>query len=165
MSNLWKTRAETSADIETIRELTRQAFGRQFEVDFLDALRADPITWIDGLSYVATVSDQPVAHALLTRCHVGDTPVLSLGPVSVLPSYQRQGAGSAVVRAALDTARDRGEQSVVVLGHAEYYPRFGFRQATEFGIHHPEFDGPNLMALSLTGDPLPAGDLRYPVTT
>ena len=53
--------------------------------------------------------------------------------------------------------------SVVVLGHAEYYPRFGFRPATEFGIHHPEFDGPNLMALSLTGDPLPAGIIRYPV--
>jgi putative acetyltransferase len=164
LSNLWKTRAETSADVETIRELTRHAFGRQFEVDFLDHLRADPVAWIDGLSYVATVNDQPVAHALLTRCHVGDTPVLSLGPVAVLPSYQRQGAGSAVVRAALDTARDRGEQSVVVLGHAEYYPRFGFRQATEFGIHHPEFDGPNLMALSLAGDPLPNGDLRYPVT-
>ncbi|MEU4606140.1 hypothetical protein AB0F43_24390 [Kribbella sp. NPDC023972] len=81
----------------------------------------------------------------------------------MLPSYQRQGAGSAAVIAALGTARDRGEQSVVVLGHAEYYPRFGFRQATEFGIHHPEFDGPNLMALSLTGDTVPAGDLRYPV--
>ena len=40
---------------------------------------------------------------------------------------------------------------MVVLGHAEYYPRFGFRQATEFGIHHPEFDGPNLMALALDG--------------
>lgn len=163
MSNTWKTRAETSADLESIRDLTRQAFGRQFEVDYLDALRADPDAWIDGLSFVATVDDQPVAHALLTRCHVGDTPVLSLGPVSVLPSYQRQGAGSAAVIAALDTARDRGEQSVVVLGHAEYYPRFGFRQATESGIHHPEFDGPNMMALSLTGDPLPAGIIRYPV--
>jgi len=162
--NTWNTRAETSADVETIRDLTRQAFGRQFEVDFLDALRANPVAWIDGLSYVATVHDQPVAHALLTRCHVGDTPVLSLGPVAVLPSYQRQGAGSAVVRAALDTARDRGEQTVIVLGHDDYYPRFGFRQATEFGIHHPEYDGPNLMALSLTGAPVPKGDLRYPVT-
>ncbi|MGW1340481.1 GNAT family N-acetyltransferase [Kribbella sp. NPDC002412] len=160
---MWKTRAETNADIETIRELTRQAFGRQFEVDFLDALRADPVAWIDGLSFVATDDDQPVAHALLTRCNVGDTPVLSLGPVAVLPPYQRRGAGSAAVRAALDTARERGEQAVVVLGHAEYYPRFGFRQATEFGIHHPEFDGPNLMALALTGTPIPAGDLRYPV--
>ncbi|MEU4606141.1 hypothetical protein AB0F43_24395 [Kribbella sp. NPDC023972] len=66
MSITWKTRAETSADIEPIRELTRRAFGRQFEVDFLDALRADPVAWIDGLSFVATVNDEPVAHALLT---------------------------------------------------------------------------------------------------
>jgi predicted N-acetyltransferase YhbS len=50
-----------------------------------------------------------------------------------------------------------------VLGHAEYYPRFGFRQATSFGIHHPQYDGPNLMALALTDAPLPRGDLRYPV--
>jgi len=164
LSNTWKTRAETSADIESIRDITRQAFGRQFEVDYLDAHRADATAWIDGLSIVATVDDQPVAHALLSRCHVGDTPVLSLGPVSVLPSYQRQGAGGAAIIAALDTARDRGEQSVVVLGHPEYYPRFGFRQAAEFDIRHPEFNGPALMALSLTGDPLPTGELRYPVT-
>jgi predicted N-acetyltransferase YhbS len=164
LSNTWKTRAETSADLETIRDITRQAFGRQYEVDYLDAMRADSIAWVDGLSIVATVDDQPVAHALLTRCFVGDTPVLSLGPVAVLPSYQRQGAGGAAIIAALDTARDRGEQSVVVLGHPEYYPRFGFRQAAEFGIRHPEFNGPALMALSLTGDPLPTGELRYPVT-
>ncbi|TDD16635.1 N-acetyltransferase [Kribbella turkmenica] len=147
----------------TIREVTRQAFGRQFEVDVLDALRADPVAWLDGLSFVATVEDRPVAHALLTRCHVGDTPILSLGPVSVLPAYQRQGGGGAAIRAALVTARELGEQSVVVLGHAEYYPRFGFRRAIMFGIRHPHFDGPNLMALSLTGEPLPVGELRYPV--
>ena len=92
-------------------------------------------------------------------------PVLSdrRRPVAVLPAYQKQGAGSAAVIAALATARDRGEQSVVVLGHADYYPRFGFRQATEFGIHHPQYDGPNLMAIALDGAAVPAGDLRYPV--
>lgn len=87
---------------------------------------------------------------------------LSLGPVAALPSYQRQGAGSAAVTAALARARELGERTVVVLGHAEYYPRFGFRQATEFGIHHPEFDGPNMMALSLAGSRMPAGMIRYP---
>jgi predicted N-acetyltransferase YhbS len=52
----------------------------------------------------------------------------------------------------------------VVLGHDTYYPRFGFRQATEFGIHHPEYDGPNLMAVALGNHDVPAGNLRYPVT-
>lgn len=165
MSITWNTRVETRSDIEPLRDLTRDAFGRQFEVDFLDALRADPVAWIPGLSFVATTSDdEPIAYALLTRCHVDDVPVLSLGPVAVLPAYQRQGAGGAAVRAALATARDRPEPAAVVLGHAEYYPRFGFRQATGFGIHHPQYDGPNLMAIALGNHSVPAGTLTYPVT-
>ena len=160
----WQTRLETSADVATIRELTRQAFGRQYEVDFLDAHRAEPAAWLPGMSVVATTeAGEVVAHALLTRCHIDETPVLSLGPVAVLPSYQNKGAGSAVVLAALDVARDRGEHTVVVLGHENYYPRFGFRQATEYGVHHPQHDGPNLMALSLDGTPIPTGTIRYPV--
>jgi len=159
----WKTRVETPGDIDTIRNITRDAFGRQFEVDYLDGLRADPVAWVPGLCFVATSpGDQPVAYALLTRCQVGDVPVLSLGPVAVLPAYQNQGAGGAAVVAALTAARERGERAVVVLGHATYYPRFGFRQATEFGVHHPEYDGPNLMALGLDGYDVPAGDLTYP---
>ena len=166
MSFTWNTRVETPADVDTLRDITLHAFGRQFEVDFLDALRADPAAWLPGLSIVATTpDDQPVAYSVLTRCHIGGTPVLSLGPVAVLPAYQKQGAGSASVMAALATARYRGEQSVVVLGHADYYPRFGFRQATEFGVHHPQYDGPNLMALALDGHAVPAGDLTYPVKT
>lgn len=164
MSITWNTRAETPADIETIRDITLQAFGRQFEVDFVDALRAEPLAWLPGLSLVATTpDDRPVAYAMLTRCHIGDVPVVALGPVAVLPSYQQRGAGTAAVEAALATGRDRGERSVVVLGHADYYPRFGFRQATTFGIHHPKYDGPNLMALALDGDAVPAGELTYPV--
>ncbi|MGZ0145530.1 GNAT family N-acetyltransferase [Kribbella sp. WER1] len=160
----WNTRVETPSDREILRALTRDAFGRQFEVDFLDAHRADPIAWLPGLMFVATTpDDRPVAYALLTRCHVGDVPVLSLGPVAVFPAYQRRGAGGAAIRAALATARDRPEPAAVVLGHAEYYPRFGFRQATGFGIHHPQYDGPNLMAIALGDDPVPQGDLTYPV--
>jgi predicted N-acetyltransferase YhbS len=159
----WNTRVETTSDVETLRDITRQAFGRQYEVDFLDGHRADPVAWIPDMMFVATVDDQPVAYALLTRCHIDDVPVLSLGPVAVLPAYQKQGAGKAVIAAALATASDRGERAVVVLGHAEYYPRFGFRQATEFGVHHPEYDGPNLMALAFDGHAVPAGDLTYPV--
>jgi putative acetyltransferase len=165
LSFTWNTRVEAPAETDTLRDITRHAFGRQFEVDFLDALRANPAAYLPGLSLVATTADdEPIAYALLTRCQVGDTPILSLGPVAVLPSYQKQGAGSAAVRAALATGRDRGEAAVVVLGHAEYYPRFGFRQATEFGIHHPQYDGPNLMALALGNHAVPAGALTYPVT-
>ena len=75
MSITWNTRVETLSDIEPLRDLTRDAFGRQFEVDFLDAHRADPVAWIPGLSFVATTSDdEPIAYALLTRCHIDDVP-------------------------------------------------------------------------------------------
>jgi predicted N-acetyltransferase YhbS len=165
LSNTWNTRVETPSDVELIRDITRQAFGRDFEVAFLDAHRADPVAWLPGCMLVATTpEDQPIAYAALTRCHIGDQPVVSLGPVAVLPAYQTQGAGSAAVRAALATGRDRGESAVVVLGHETYYPRFGFRQATTFGVHHPQYDGPNLMALAFPGHAVPAGDLTYPVT-
>lgn len=165
MSISWNTRVETESDLETLRDITRDAFGRQFEVDFLDAHRADPVAWIPGLMFVATTpDDRPVAYALLTRCHIDEVPILSLGPVAVLPAYQRQGAGGAAVRAALATARDRAEPAAVVLGHAEYYPRFGFQQATRFGIHHPQYDGPNLMAVALGNHAVPEGNLTYPVT-
>lgn len=81
----------------------------------------------------------------------------------MLPAYQRTGAGSAAVRAALDAARGLGERHVVVLGHPDYYPRFGFTRAGAHGIGLT-IDVPDeaLMALSLDADhPLPAGTVRY----
>ncbi|MFB6723260.1 GNAT family N-acetyltransferase [Kribbella sp. NPDC056345] len=153
----------TPADWQVLRDITFEAFGRQYEVDYLDALRAEPNAWIPGLGCVATVDERPIAYALLSRASVGSTAVLSLGPVAVLPAYQRQGAGDAAVRATLALGVERAEPAVVVLGHDQYYPRFGFRQATGFGIHHPQYDGPNLMALALGDRGVPAGPLTYPV--
>lgn len=163
MSISWKTRVAAAADEQVLREITLEAFGRQYEVDYLDALRAEPAAWLPDLVCVATADERPIAYALLTLATVGSTPVLSLGPVAVRPAYQGQGVGDAVVRAVLKRAENRPEPAVVVLGHAEYYPRFGFRQATEFGIRHPRYDGPSLMALALGDHAVPGGALTYPV--
>ncbi|MGZ3119403.1 GNAT family N-acetyltransferase [Streptomyces sp. H62] len=164
MSRTWTTRAETGADVPAVRAIVRAAFPTPEEADLVDALRADPEAWIEGLSVVAVDDeDRPVGHALLTRCHIGDSPALCLAPVAVEPGRQRGGAGSAAVRAVLDAARRRGEHHVVVLGHPEYYPRFGFGRASAHGIR-VTFDVPDeaLMALALdTGHPLPAGTVRY----
>lgn len=162
MSILWNTRVTTSADWQVLRHITLEAFGRQYEVDYLDGLRAEPAAWLPDLGCVATVDETPIAYALLSLASVGSTPVLSLGPVAVLPEYQRQGAGDAAVRATLALGLERAEPAVVVLGHDTYYPRFGFRQATEFGIRHPQHDGPHLMALALGDRAVPAGPLTYP---
>lgn len=162
-SNTWITRAETSADIPAVRAVVVAAFDTPAEADLVDALRADP-AWVDGLSVVTTDQEgKLVGHALLTRCHIGDTPALCLAPVSVLPEYQKSGAGSAAIRAALAVAKDRGERFVTVLGHPAYYPRFGFTRASTHGIGI-SIDVPDeaMMALALdAGHPLPGGMVRY----
>lgn len=160
----WITRAEAAADVAAIREVNLLAFGKNYEPDLVDALRADPSAWLPGLSIVATGTDgQVVGHVLLSRCTIGETPVLSLGPVAVLPAHQGQGVGSAVILAGLAEARRQGEHLVILVGHLDYYPRFGFRPAADFGIDGP-ISGPHLMVLPLDDHPVPAGTIRYPLT-
>lgn len=159
----WLTRPETGPDFPLIRAITVAAFGGPQEADLVDALRAGP-AWIDGLSMVATnAQGEPVAHALLTRCHIDGVPALCLAPCSVHPHHQRSGAGSAAIRAALRAAADLDERYVTVLGHPEYYPRFGFTRASAHGIG-VTFEVPDeaLMVLTLdsAGRP-PSGAIRY----
>ncbi|WP_328584790.1 GNAT family N-acetyltransferase [Streptomyces sp. NBC_00370] len=161
--NKWITRAETGADIPTIHAINLAAFETSMEADLVDALRVDT-SWIDGLSHVSTDEGGTlIGHALLTRCHIGDTPALCLAPVAVRPEYQKSGAGSAVIRAALRAAKEMGEYHVTVLGHPTYYPRFGFTRASTHGIGLT-IDVPDeaMMALTLDeGHPLPSGTVRY----
>ncbi|MFJ5094195.1 GNAT family N-acetyltransferase [Streptomyces sp. NPDC088557] len=161
----WPVRPERDGEAGEVREITAAAFGSTDEADLVDALRRDPDAWLPGLSHVAEAPDgQVVAHALITRCRVGDAPAAALAPVSVTPGHQRTGAGQAVVRAVLDAARLRGERLVLVLGHPEYYPRFGFVRASEYGIR-PGFEVPDeaMMALVLDDSmPVPSGTITYP---
>lgn len=164
MSPTWTTRDEHPDDRPAIRAVVLAAFATAQEADLVDALRASP-AWLPGLSIVAQAPDGTIAgHALITRCHVDDVPALALAPCSVLPAYQGRGAGSAAIRAALDAARDHGEHLVLVLGHPDYYPRFGFTPASGYGIRAP-FEVPDeaMMALALdeTRD-VPSGTIRYP---
>lgn len=161
----WTTRPETDADRLGIRAVNLAAFPGPHEADLVEELRADPGAWLPGLSWVAEDSDgDVVAFALLTRCHVDGAPALTLGPCAVRPELQRRGAGSAVIRAALRAAREQGESLVLVLGHAEYYPRFGFVPASRYGIR-PSFEVADeyMMALVLDpGRPVPSGTIQYP---
>jgi putative acetyltransferase len=164
MASAWTTRPETRGDAAAIREVNLAAFASQEEADLVDALRASD-AWIDGLSIVTEDPDgMVVAHALLSRCHVDGVPALALAPCAVLPRVQRTGAGSAVIRAALEAARALGENLVVVVGHPDYYPRFGFSPASRLGIH-ANFKVPDeaLMALTLdTSRDTPRGTIAYP---
>jgi putative acetyltransferase len=88
-------------------------------------------------------SDLPsviVGHILLSRVSIAgvDEPILALAPMTVLPEHQRRGIGSALVRSALDAAETLEEPLVVVLGHPWFYPRFGFKRASRYGIFPSE---------------------------
>ncbi|MEU9203851.1 N-acetyltransferase [Streptomyces sp. NPDC048332] len=161
----WTIRPETAGDIAAVHAVNAAAFPTAAEADLVDALREDPSAWLPGLSYVAEAPDGSLAAcALLTRCRVGGVPALALAPVATVPAHQRRGAGQAVVRALLDAARVRGESLVLVLGHPEYYPKFGFVPASRYGIR-PGFEVPDeaMMALVLDGSAAVAqGTIEYP---
>ncbi|WP_433431532.1 GNAT family N-acetyltransferase [Nonomuraea sp. CA-141351] len=165
MTTAWITRPETSADRDRIREVNLAAFPTSHEADLVEALHADPAAWLPGLSWIVQQPDGAVAgFALLTRCHVDGFPALTLGPCAVRPEHQSRGAGSAVIRAALDAARQQDENLVLVLGHAEYYPRFGFAPASRHAIR-PSFDVEDKYMMALVFDParpVPSGTIRYP---
>jgi putative acetyltransferase len=133
-------RRETPDDIATIHAVTAAAFtdtGTNVEAPLVDELRADP-GWLPALSLVATDNDGAiVGHVVATRARVDEFPVLGLGPLSVHPSHQRRGVGSALVHALLGAADALDEPLVALLGNPAYYHRFGFRLSAEFGIRPP----------------------------
>lgn len=122
-----------------VAELLDAAFEGEAESRLVAALRADESSWIPELSMGAFVENELVGYALLSRVTIGEaaTPALSFAPLAVDPQHQRLGIGSFLTAALLAAARHHGEKVVVVLGHPEYYPRFGFVPAHERGIICP----------------------------
>jgi len=118
-------RPEDRGDADQVRLINQLAFGRPDEASLVDTLRET-----DGaLSLVAVVNDRIVGHILFTSVHIEGQiagPAVGLAPMAVLPERQRQGIGSMLVRAGLDACRSAGDTAVVVLGHPDFYPRFGF---------------------------------------
>lgn len=137
-------RRESDADLPAVRDVHAAAFADPsapdripVEVGLLDALRADA-GWLPALSMVAERDGRVVGHVVCTRGDVGGVSVLGLGPLGVLPAHQRTGVGGALMHAVLGAADALGEPLVALLGHTDYYPRFGFRPATEYGVAAPD---------------------------
>lgn len=135
-------RAERPSDVDAIRAVHTEAFasasrGVPVEVGLVDALRASD-AWLPALSLVAIDDGTVVGHVVCTRAHVAGQPVLALGPIGVLPARQRSGVGTALMDAVLAAADAAGEPLVALLGHLDYYPRFGFRPSADLGIEPPD---------------------------
>lgn len=154
-------RLETPADYRAVEELTREAFWGCMDHPTCDGehllvhkLRSSP-AFVPELDFVAETEGQLVGSVVYSRSKVvaGDgreTKVLTFGPLSVLPAYKRMGIGSALLHHSIDRAKELGYRAVIIYGHPDYYPRFGFRRAGEYGITNPQgasFDA--LMALEL----------------
>jgi putative acetyltransferase len=129
---LIEIREERADDVAAVRDLNRRAFGQDQESNIVDALRANGTALF---SLVATVNDRVVGHIMYSPAIVGDDITgAALGPMAVLPEYQRQGIGSKLIEAGNRKLKDAGCPFIIVVGHADYYPRFGFRPASEHGI-------------------------------
>ncbi|HUE87883.1 MAG TPA: N-acetyltransferase [Vicinamibacterales bacterium] len=124
-------REERPADIPAIRDITRRAFGQAQEGEIIDALRANGAAL---LSLVATRDDRVVGHIMYSPLLVGDVTGAALGPMAVLPEYQRQGIGGKLIEEGNRRLTGAGYPFIAVVGHAGYYPRFGFTPARARGI-------------------------------
>lgn len=128
-------RLEGEADADQIRRVHELAFEQPAEADLVDALRAaDAVI----LSMVAVVDGVVIGHILYSPVAI-DAPgnvydACGLGPMGVVPPWQRRGVGTRLVRTSLDLLRAKGHEAVVVVGHPTYYPRFGFVPASRFGL-------------------------------
>ena len=119
-------RQERPDDIAAVRGLNTRAFGQEQEANIVDALRSNGAAL---LSLVAILNGQLVGHIMYSPVRVGSVEGAALGPMAVDPEHQRQGIGSSLVQAGNRQLKDAGCPFIVVVGHADYYPRFGFRPA------------------------------------
>jgi putative acetyltransferase len=159
-----KIRDERPGDFAAIRDVTCAAFRSSAEANLIEALRPQ-VTPI--VSLVADEEGSIVGHIMFSPVTFSggeDLKIMGLAPMAVAPAMQRRGVGSELVRAGLAHCRALGVDAVVVLGHPQYYPRFGFVPASRFGITS-EYDVPDdvFMAMELKPSALErrSGLIRY----
>jgi len=128
-------RAESESDYKFIRTINIKAFPSSAEADLVEKLRCANI---DIISLVAEQGNKFVGHIFFSPVTLENDDsglrIIGLGPMAVLPEYQNKGIGSELVNEGLKVSKDKGYDAVVVLGHPEYYPKFGFKSSKSFGI-------------------------------
>ncbi|HEV8396435.1 MAG TPA: N-acetyltransferase [Vicinamibacterales bacterium] len=159
-------RDEEPGDASAVRVVNQEAFGSPLEADIVDALRT---ACLDRLSLVAERDGGIVGHILFTPVEIataqGPVRGYGLAPMAVRTAWQRQGIGSALIAAGTKRLREAGAPFVIVLGHPEYYPRFGFEPAARHGVRCQWPDVPDNAFMLLMLDPASqaglAGIARY----
>jgi len=143
-----KIRLEQEGEIAEIHSVNAAAFTTSAEAILVDNLRKSASPFI---SLVAEHNGKIIGHILFTPVTLpvsSPVRVMGLAPMAVLPENQRQGVGAALVKAGLTACNDLGVGAVVVLGHPDYYPKFGFVRASHFGLRS-EYDVPDEIYMAL----------------
>jgi putative acetyltransferase len=128
-------REEEVRDIGAIRNINEAAFDGPAEANVVDKLRQ---VCDECSSVVAVDGDEIVGHVMFSPATIenGDGVIRGMGlaPMAVLPGHQRRGIGTALIERGLEMLREKGCPFVIVLGHADYYPRFGFVPASRYNL-------------------------------
>ncbi len=144
MKTMILIRDERPADIPAVRAVYERAFGRTHEAMLVEKLLVSCST---AISLVAEDGGRIVGHILFSPATIdswcGTVEGMGLAPVAVLPEYQMQGVGSRLVNQGLSILRAKSCPFVVVLGHPDYYPRFGFEPASWHGLKSQWDDVPD----------------------
>ncbi|MFT3728735.1 MAG: N-acetyltransferase [Terricaulis sp.] len=148
-------------DFGAIRAVITHAFERADEANLVEQLRVDG----DVLCEFVAASDVALqGHILYSRLRIERSREIleaaALAPVSVLPAFQNNDLGGELIRAGNAACAELGCAAIIVLGHAEYYPRFGFSAAAAESLEVP-FAGPHFMGLELKPGTLTSGRVRY----
>lgn len=155
-------RQECKNDYDAVYNVVKAAFETAehsdgTEQDLVAALRKGK-AFVPELSLVAEMDGRIVGHILFTKARAGEVTVLVLAPLSVLPGFQGQGIGSALIEKGHRSAAELGYPYSLVLGSETYYPRFGYLPAGQFGIETPDgFPPENFMAVRLRENAGPVG--------
>ena len=152
-------RLETEKDHREVINMTREAFWDLYAPGCDEHLLAHKLrkipAFITELDFVAELDDRILGNIMYSKALIKDgkgaeNEVITFGPLTVSPEYQKQGIGSLFVRHTLKIAKDMGFKGVIIFGNPDYYHRFGFQSAEEFKISTS--DGANFeqfMALEL----------------
>jgi predicted N-acetyltransferase YhbS len=167
-------RKEEIKDYNEVFKLIENAFKDEQYTDHKEQFLVERLrkseSFVPELSLVAEIDNQIVGYALLTKIKIIDeksqqTTSLALAPVAVLKEYQGKGIGGNLIQKAHQVARELKFESVILLGHEKYYPRFGYEMTKKYGIKLP-FDVPdeNCMLIELTENALKnvTGIVEYP---
>ena len=155
-------RDATARDYPAIRAIIRHAFGQADEADLVEQLRAHGDVLVELVAASDIALQGHILYSPLAIKRAGEmVAAAALAPVSVLPAFQRGGIGKALITEGNARCAALGCAAIIVLGHADYYPKFGFSARAAESLEAP-FSGPHFMALELTPGALKAGGcVRY----